>query len=102
MTEHQVSENCLSVQKQWLYERGEGRTKHRWAKDEAGFLDTQHGQVGQCHRSINIEIATALLRDGIVYYAPGANEPEHVYAVYRGVIYEAAPTRPGISFHGYA
>ncbi len=31
MTEHQVTEDFPSAQKQWLYERGEGRTKHRRA-----------------------------------------------------------------------
>ena len=53
------------------------------------------------HSSLTDDRAVALLRNGIVYHAPGTQEPEHVYAVYRGVIYEAAPTRPGVSFHGY-
>ncbi len=89
------------VQSQWLYERGDGRYKHRWGKDEAGFLTIKGTEVGKCHASINEDIATELLRNGIVYNAPGTEEPEHIYAVYRGVIYEAAPTRPGHSFHGY-
>lgn len=90
-----------SGQDEWLFERAEGRTKHRWNKDEAGFRPGERGQVGKCHKSITPEVATELLRQGMVYNAPGTDTPEHVYAVYRGVIYEAAPTRPGISFHGY-
>jgi hypothetical protein len=27
--------------------------------------------------------------------------PSHIYNVHRGVIYEAAPTNPGRSYHGY-
>lgn len=27
--------------------------------------------------------------------------PERFYAVYRGVIYEAVPTQPGVSYHAY-
>jgi hypothetical protein len=88
-------------QQTWCYDPGDRRRKHRWGKDEAGFLDSPSGPVGKCHRSINHEIATKLLREGVVYHAPGTDMPEHVYAVYRGVIYEAAPTQPGVSFHGY-
>ena len=88
-------------QSEWRYEPGDKRPKHRWAKDAAGFEESPNGPIGKCHRSITIAIATELLRGGVVYHAPGTDEPEHVYAVYRGVIYEAAPTQPGISFHGY-
>lgn len=91
----------MTSQDAWLYERGDGRYKHRWNKDEAGFLSVNGANVGKCHSSIDESIATTLLREGVIYNAPGTDEPEHVYAVYRGVIYEAAPTRPGISFHGY-
>lgn len=91
----------MTEQNNWRYERGEGRFKHRWNKDEAGFLRVNGADVGKCHASIDEKVATALLRGGVVYNAPGTDEPEHVYAVYRGVIYEAAPTSPGVSFHGY-
>ncbi len=85
----------------WRYERGEGRHKHRWNKDEAGFVHGNGASIGKCHASIDENMALQLLRTGIVYNAPGTEAPEHVYAVYKGVVYEAAPTRPGISFHGY-
>lgn len=85
----------------WLYERGEGRHKHRWPRDHAGFISSGSVMVGKCASSITNQCATRLLRTGVVYNAPGTTEPEHIYAVYQGVIYEASPTRPGISFHGY-
>ena len=86
---------------EWLYERGEGRVKHRWKHDVAGFQPPGRGGVGKCHVSIDQACAEKLLREGVVYHAPGTTTPEHVYNVYRGVIYEAAPTRPGYSYHGY-
>ena len=83
------------------YERGDGRNKHRWAKDEAGFVEVNGSSIGKCHKSINQEVAQKLLNDGIVYNAPGSEKIEHIYATYRGIIYEAAPTQPDHSFHGY-
>lgn len=85
----------------WLYERGDRRHKHCWSKDEADFEPSNKGSVGKCHSSITDEVAQRLLRSGVSYNAPGSNNVTHVYAVYRGTIYEAAPTRVGISFHGY-
>jgi hypothetical protein len=85
----------------WQYERGEGRRKHCWDKDEAGFHSSLKGPIGKCHASITNEIAVNLLRNGVIYTAPGSSFVEHVYAVYRGTIYEAAPTQLGKSFHGY-
>lgn len=85
----------------WVYERGEGRFKHCWKHDCAGFEPSPKGAVGKCHASITDAVATELLRSGVPYCAPGTTEVEHVYAVYRGVIYEAAPTQIGVSFHGY-
>src|SRR5207249_1163246 len=88
-------------QSQWQYERAEGRQKHCWRKDAAGFQPSPKGYVGKCHASITDDVATKLLRKGVSYTALGSTYVEYVYAVYRGVIYVAAPTRVGISFHGY-
>lgn len=85
----------------WVFERGDGRYKHRWSKDEAGFIEKDSTSIGKCHASITQAIAETLLNTGVPYNAPGCDAPEHIYATYRGVIYEAAPTQPGISFHGY-
>ena len=90
----------MNKQTNWLYERAEGRTKHCWANDYVDFTPGKCGMVGQCHASLTNEIATQLLQNGIPYNAPGTDVAEHVYAVYRGIIYEAAPTQPGLSFHG--
>lgn len=87
---------------QWKYERGEGRHKHRWKKDYAGFEPSDKGPVGKCPKSITEELATEILNQGVPYYDDrDAPVPAKIYAVYKGVIYEAAPTMPGISWHGY-
>lgn len=84
------------------YERGEGRNKHRWNKDEAGFVPSQKGAVGKCPNSITEEIAEQILKNGIPYYEQVEDEyPSKIYSVYNGVIYEAVPTIPKKSWHGY-
>jgi hypothetical protein len=35
----------------WRYERGEGRYKHRWSNDYAGFEPGGKGPVGKCPSS---------------------------------------------------
>ena len=48
------------------------------------------------------DLATKILNQGVPYYDdPGDQIPAKIYTVYKGVIYEAAPTMPGISWHGY-
>lgn len=91
----------MPEQKEWIYDRGDNRHKHHWKHDRAGFEpEGKHGK-GKCHSSISDEIAQRMLREGMKYNAPGSEIVTHVYAVYRGTIYEAAPTQPGISYHGY-
>jgi hypothetical protein len=87
---------------QWKYERGEGRHKHRWNEDYAGFVPGDKGPVGKCPKSITEERATEILNRGVPYYDdPDDQVPAKIYAAHKGVIYEAAPTMPGISWHGY-
>ncbi len=87
----------------WRYERGEGRRKHLWNKDYAGFHPSGRGPVGKCPRHITEKIAQQILnKEAIpVYDGDGGQFPDRFYAVYKGVIYEAAPTQPGISYHAY-
>jgi hypothetical protein len=86
----------------WKYERGEGRHKHRWKNDYAGFEPGDKGPVGKCPKSMTEDLATKILNQGVPYYDdPGDQIPAKIYTVYKGVIYEAAPTMPGISWHGY-
>ncbi|WP_269900171.1 hypothetical protein [Paenalcaligenes faecalis] len=84
------------------YERGEGRYKHRWNKDEAGFEPGARGAIGKCPKSISQDIATKILAKGYPYFdQPDDEQPAKIYSVYKGVIYEAVPTIPGVSWHGY-
>lgn len=86
----------------WIYERGEHRHKHCWGKEEPGFIPSGRGEVGKCPKSIQDEEAQRLLDTGIPFYArEGGNYPSSIFAVRQGVIYEAVPTRPGHSYHGY-
>lgn len=88
----------------YAYVRGEGRHKHRWKHDHAGFLPSGTVDVGKCHRSIDEATATALLRCGVVAPSPYGDDedyPGEIYAVYRGIPYVAVPTQPGVSYHGY-
>lgn len=84
------------------YERGEGRYKHRWNKDQADFCPGAKGAVGKCHNSITEKVAEDLLRGGFPYCENNDDQsPSKIYAVYKGAIYEAVPTVPGKSWHGY-
>ncbi len=94
----------------FVFERGEGRHKHKWNRDEAGFHPSERGPVGKCHNSITKQVALQLLRSGIVAPNPytlgdlgqgGDDTPHEIYNIYRGVPYVAVPTRPGVSYHGY-
>ena len=86
----------------WIYERGEGRYKHRWKYDKAGFEPGRNGSIGKCHNSITQELATELLKQGVPFYNDANGTcPDKIYSLYRGVIYEAVPTIPGVSWHGY-
>ncbi|MBV1790193.1 hypothetical protein KQ940_19220 [Marinobacterium sp. D7] len=87
---------------EWKYERGEGRFKHRWCHDHAGFVPSRNGAVGKCPKSIDEALATEILNRGVPYYdSPDDMWPAKIYTVYQGVIYEAVPTMPGVSWHGY-
>ncbi|MFP4171861.1 MAG: hypothetical protein ACLFV4_03015 [Candidatus Hydrogenedentota bacterium] len=86
----------------WTYERGEGRLKHCWEKDYAGFKPKGRGAVGKCPVSISDANAEAILNKGVeVKEAEDDPFPARIYTYYEGVVYEAVPTRPGISYHGY-
>lgn len=85
----------------YLYEPGEGRFKHRWNNEYAGF----DGQppVGKCPSTLTPDRAQQLLDDGFPYHQDptAAGPPDAIYNVFEGVPYEAAPTTVGRSFHGF-
>lgn len=87
----------------WRYERGEGRFKHRWRHDHAGFDPSERGPVGKCPCHVTEAIAEEILNTKAVPYFEweGSAFPDRLYAVYQGAIYEAVPTRPGVSYHAY-
>jgi len=93
---------CPEGEVRWHYERGEGRRKHRWGKDYAGFVPGEKGPIGKCPSSIDQATAEILLNRGVPFYeSPDAGSPARIYSVHRGVIYESVPTTPGESYHGY-
>lgn len=88
----------------WLYERGEdGWFKHRWKHDYAGFVPSRKGPVGKCPKHVHSSIAQQILNEEaiVVYERQDSRFPDRFYAVYKGVVYEAVPTRPGVSYHAY-
>lgn len=88
----------------WHYDRGDGRYKHCWNKPYAGFVPGYKGSIGKCSCNITQDIAQNILNKGIPFFfvkKSGREYPRYIYCVYGGVIYEAVPTVPGISYHGY-
>lgn len=90
------------MEKNWSYERGEGRFKHCWRKRYAGFIPSKRGEIGKCSSEITDEIAQSLLDTGISLFEYEEDSyPSRIYNVHNGVIYEAMPTIPGVSYHGF-
>jgi hypothetical protein len=88
----------------YRYERGEGRKKHCWDEAEAGFRPGKRGEIGKCSNLITDTIAQQLLEHGLIVPPDDDSDeqyPQEIFNIYRGVIYVAVPTRPGISYHGY-
>src|SRR5690554_2428452 len=93
--------------RKWVYERGEGRTKHCWNQPRAGFEPSRRGQVGKCSNQITDAVATELLNEGLPdedgrqRSQENKSYPQRIYNVFDGAIYVAVPTQPGKSYHGY-
>lgn len=83
------------------YDRGIHRTKHCWNQGHADFREEHGALVGKCPNTITDEIAKEILNSGVAFRRHGCQEIEYIYAVFNGVVYEAAPTEVGKSFHGY-
>ncbi|SRR6266702_4408524 len=92
----------MKKQNKWAYERGEGRFKHCWSNPYPGFVPSQKGAIGKCPSTINDQVAQSLLNEGVPFFEYDEDEyPSRIYSVYQGVIYEAVPTNPGVSYHGF-
>lgn len=86
----------------WIYERGEGRLKHCWRKPYAGFMPSNRGAVGKCSSEVTDQVAQSLLDTGIPLSEFEEDSfPSKIFNVHKGVIYEAVPTVPGHSYHGF-
>jgi hypothetical protein len=91
----------------YLYERGEHRKKHCWKYPHAAIQIDRGHLVGKCPNTLTDVLAETILRSAIEepdpFELPGQakSHPKRLYAVYEGVIYEAVPTNPGRSYHGY-
>lgn len=92
----------------YVYDRGQHRWKHCWKHDHADFIETKGHLVGKCPKSLTNELAEQLLQFAIPEPDPfslpnwtNSPCPSRYYAVHDGVIYEAAVTEPGKSYHGY-
>jgi len=84
----------------YLYDPGEHRTKHCGLSPEAHFVERGSTKIGKCPSTLSKEMAQTLLQSGVPYSSE--NEyPVRIYAVHEGVVYEAWPTMPGISYHGF-
>jgi hypothetical protein len=89
----------------WTYEPDEApKKKHRWNHSFAGFVNQRGIPVGKCPAGFSASAAAALLNrafdpdDG---RRTRRGAPLRLYAVHDGVVYRAAPTRAGASYHGF-
>lgn len=92
----------------YQYERGEHRRKHCWNQDRADFAPWHGHLAGKCPKSITDAVAETVLNQAVAepdpFVVPGRQPnpwPKKLYGVFKGVIYEAVPTQPGKSYHGY-
>jgi hypothetical protein len=92
----------------YQYERGEHRRKHCWRNARADFVPQNGVLVGKCPNTITDIIAETILNQAVaepdpfaIAGQPPSGWPKRLYGVYKGVIYEAVPTQPGKSYHGY-
>lgn len=87
------------------YDPGEHRAKHCWNNTRAEVVRNGSAAVGKCPSTLSKEQARNLLDDaeyeGKVAGQPISEvQPQRMWNVHRGVVYEAVPTQAG-SYHGY-
>lgn len=85
----------------YVYDPGQGRFKHRWNKDYAGFEADRNGYIGRCPKTMTLEKAQELLDTGFPVYDEDEPYPEYVFNVFCGVVYVGVKTERGKSYHGY-
>lgn len=75
-----------------------------WMKPNPRRQPSPRGPVGKCHNSITDALAKELLNSGVPEINIDESDsgfPKKIFNVYKGVPYEAVPTQPGVSYHGY-
>ncbi len=87
----------------WIYDPGQKRKKHKWQKDYAGFENEGGTRVGKCSMKVTPEVAAELLNTGVEWNNPylPKSYPHNIYNGHDGVIYKAAITLHGVSYHGF-
>lgn len=84
----------------WNYDAAEHRIKHCWNKPYADFVLSGSHVHGKCPNTLSKDQARLLLKDAVFVPKEGVSQPDKMWNVHEGVIYEAVPTRLG-SYHGY-
>ncbi len=88
----------------WEYEPDEvPKKKHHWDQPRAGFITVGKVIVGKCPSTMTMETARELLNSGVEWSPKGwrHNYPKRIYTVSEGVLYRAALTNSGRSYHGF-
>ncbi len=87
----------------WKYDSGEKRRKHKWQNDYAVFEVEGGLRVAKCPTTITQELAEQLLNTGVGWENPNipSDCPRNIYNVHEGVVYKAAITLAGVSYHGF-
>lgn len=86
---------------EWIYDAGEHRVKHCSKEKDAHFVTVGNAVIGKCPADLTREVAQQLLNEGIPFLSPRKPHPAKIYNIHKGVVYEAVPTLPGQSYHGY-
>ena len=95
----------IDREKTLVYDPAEHRIKHCWNEPYAGVIKNGSASIGKCPNTVSKEEARDLLDDAEYEgKAPGVSivdvQPQRMWNVYKGVVYEAVPTQVG-SYHGY-
>jgi hypothetical protein len=92
----------------FVYDRGDHRYKHCWNQDRADFVAEGNAVIGKCPNGIDDAVAQRILDRALPEPDPflsqegtSTRSPSRLYGVHLGIVYEAVPTTPGRSFHGY-
>lgn len=84
-----------------IYDPAEHRLKHCWNQPEADFQQTGSSVIGKCPNTLDKNKAEDILQEAVADLNDCQQWPKRLWAVHEGVIYEAVPSEPNKSYHGY-